>query len=133
MLLSFIKYSYQPTFELALGDTVLSHADEHVSNKKTYSNDKGSKKDTHKIRVFPTSEDQQTLLRSNLRCQFVLNRIHKSQHHGLSESREIDLRLGYLGKCILTDLSFFDHGYSFLMDTLHTIYHGAFVRIDFFF
>jgi hypothetical protein len=112
----------------------LSHADERILTNKTHSKDKDKKKDTHKIRVFPTIEDQQTHLRSNPRCQLVLNRINKSQYnnHGEKSREEMDLRLGYLGKCILTDLSFFDHGYSFLMDTLHTIYHGAFVRIDFF-
>ena len=108
--------------------------DERISNNKTCSSDKNKKKDTHKIRVFPTFVDQQTHPRSNSRCQLVLNRINQSRRSDLSgrSREEVDSRLGYLGKCILTDLSFFDHGYSFLMDTLHTIYHGAFVRIGFY-
>lgn len=36
---------------------------------------------------------------------------------------------GYLGDCELAKLSFIDRGVSFMSDTLHSIYHGAFVSV----
>jgi len=36
---------------------------------------------------------------------------------------------GYIGECELCDLAFIDRGVSFMSDTLHSIYHGAFVCI----
>jgi hypothetical protein len=111
----------------------LSNADEGISQNKISSTDKKTRKDTHKIRVFPTIEDDKTQLRSSARCQFVLNQLEKVQHrnHRMGNEEESNLRLGYLGNCVLTELSYFDHGSSFLMDTLHTIYHGAFVSTPF--
>jgi len=107
----------------------LSNADERIVQNKVISIDKNTRKDTHKIRVFPTNEGDQTQLRSTARCQLILNQISKLQQnkHCLNDEKERNLRLGYSGKCVLTELCYFDHGYSFLMDTLHTIYHGAFV------
>jgi hypothetical protein len=40
---------------------------------------------------------------------------------------EQDMQRGYLGPCLLTDLTFFDHGHGFMSDSLHTIYGGAMV------
>ena len=40
---------------------------------------------------------------------------------------------GYLGECELTNLAFIDRGTSFMCDTLHSIYHGAFVCTKVFF
>jgi hypothetical protein len=119
------------TAEFILGETVLSNSNDQITQNKSSSTDKKSRKDTHKIRVFPMNEDNQTQLRSTARCQLILNKLSKLKHNKqcLSDEKESNLRLGYSGKCCLTDLMYFDHGYSFLMDTLHTIYHGAFVSI----
>ncbi|CAF2948103.1 unnamed protein product [Rotaria sp. Silwood2] len=110
------------------GETVLSNSNDQIAQNKSSSTEKKSRKDTHKIRVFPTNEDNQTQLRSTARCQLILNKFSKLTHNKqcLNDEKESNLRLGYSGKCSLTDLTYFDHGYSFLMDTLHTIYHGAF-------
>ncbi|CAF0965188.1 unnamed protein product [Rotaria sordida] len=53
----------------------------------------------------------------------------KVQHHDypVTNEEKLNLQLGYLGKCLLTELSYFDHGHSFFMNTLHTIHHGAFL------
>ncbi|CAF1378024.1 unnamed protein product [Didymodactylos carnosus] len=113
------------------GETVLSNSNDEIAQNKSSSTDKKSRKHTHKIRVFPTNEDNQTQLRSTARCQLILNKLSKLKHNKqcLNDEKESNLRLGYSGKCSLTDLTYFDHGYSFLMDTLHTIYHGAFKRL----
>ncbi|CAF4280642.1 unnamed protein product [Rotaria sp. Silwood2] len=78
--------------------------------------------------VFPTNENNQTQLRSTAQSHLILNKLLKLKHNKqcLNGEKESNLRLGYSRKCSLTDLTYFDHGYSFLMDTLHTIYHGAF-------
>jgi hypothetical protein len=34
---------------------------------------------------------------------------------------------GILGPCVLRQLEYFDVGFSFLSDSLHNVYHGAFV------
>lgn len=34
---------------------------------------------------------------------------------------------GYVGDCQLSELAFIDRESSFMSDTLHSIYHGAFV------
>ncbi|CAF4113129.1 unnamed protein product, partial [Rotaria magnacalcarata] len=76
-------------------------------------------------------DDDQIYLRSTARYELIAKKLAKSQHRNQHLSKEdvSNLQLGYLGKCTLTNLSYFDHGYSFLMDTLHTIYHGAFKRL----
>ena len=66
-------------------------------------------------------------MRSNARwydiCHAVQNGVrfltHKHQPH----------TYGYLGECQLSELAFIDRGGSFMSDTLHSIYHGAFVCI----
>ena len=116
-------------FDLYLGETVLSHTDEQVSKCKNLMNK--SRKDIHRIRVFPNNEGVEVQMRSTVRFNHIFNQLVKVQHHNHDErnKEEMDRRLGYLGKCVLTDLSYFDHGHSFMMDTLHTIYHGTFVSI----
>ncbi|CAF4026360.1 unnamed protein product, partial [Rotaria sordida] len=113
------------------GEVVLSNSDKQISHNKTSSTNKKKRIDTHKIRVFPTSEDDQTQLRSTVRCEQILDQLAKVQHNNypVTNEEKSNLQLGYLGKCVLTELSYFDHGHSFLMDTLHTIYHGAFKRL----
>lgn len=116
---------------IRLGETVYSNSNEDIGQNRASSTVRKTKKDTHKIRVFPTNEDDQTELRSSARCEIVFNKLAKvkRRNHLLKQEDELNLRLGYLGKCSLTILSYFDHGYSFLMDTLHTIYHGVLVSI----
>lgn len=38
-----------------------------------------------------------------------------------------DSERGISGACVLRDLKYFDVGFSFVSDSLHNIYHGAFV------
>ncbi|CAF3764573.1 unnamed protein product [Rotaria sp. Silwood1] len=113
------------------GEIVLSNSDEQILHNKTSSTNKKKRIDTHKIRVFPTNEDDQIQMRSTVRCELILDQLAKAQHHDypVTNEEKSNLQLGYLGKCLLTELSYFDHGHSFLMDTLHTIYHGAFKRL----
>ncbi|CAF2072448.1 unnamed protein product [Rotaria magnacalcarata] len=70
-------------------------------------------------------------MRSTARYHQIHNQISTLilHSHRMSEEEEINLRLGYLGQCLLTQLSYFDHGYSFLTDSLHTIYHSVFKRL----
>jgi hypothetical protein len=46
----------------------------------------------------------------------------------LSVQHKIEER-GILGPCILRELSYFDVGTSFMADSLHNVYIGAFVSI----
>ncbi|CAM4846918.1 unnamed protein product [Rotaria magnacalcarata] len=112
------------------GETIHSNANETpLQEKPTSSTEKKTRKETHKIRVFPINEDDNIQMRSTARYHQIHNQISTLKLHGhrMSEEEEINLRLGYLGQCLLTQLSYFDHGYSFLTDSLHTIYHGVFV------
>ncbi len=65
-------------------------------------------------------------LRSTERYQTIIRSI---EHHkpALGTLEEQDMQRGYLGPCLLTDLTFFDHGRGFMSDSLHTIYGGAMV------
>ncbi|CAF4430637.1 unnamed protein product [Rotaria sp. Silwood2] len=125
---NYIYFDIRDQLQQIFRETVLSNSNDQIAQNKSSSTEKKSRKDTHKIRVFPTNEDNQTQLRSTARCQLILNKFSKLTHNKqcLNDEKESNLRLGYSGKCSLTDLTYFDHGYSFLMDTLHTIYHGAF-------
>jgi hypothetical protein len=40
---------------------------------------------------------------------------------------------GILGPCVLRDCTMFDVGYSFMSDSLHNVYIGAFVSVLFYF
>ncbi|CAF1302483.1 unnamed protein product [Rotaria magnacalcarata] len=114
------------------GETIHSNANETpLQEKPTSSTEKKTRKETHKIRVFPINEDDNIQMRSTARYHQIHNQISTLKLHGhrMSEEEEINLRLGYLGQCLLTQLSYFDHGYSFLTDSLHTIYHGVFKRL----
>ncbi|CAF1657671.1 unnamed protein product, partial [Rotaria sp. Silwood1] len=83
------------------GETVLSNSNDQIAQNKSSSTEKKSRKDTHKIRVFPTNEDNQTQLRSTARCQLILNKFSKLTHNKqcLNNEKESNLRLGYFGKC----------------------------------
>ncbi|CAF3790537.1 unnamed protein product [Rotaria sp. Silwood1] len=83
------------------GETVLSNSNDQIAQNKSSSTEKKSRKDTRKIRVFPTNEDNQTQLRSTARCQLILNKFSKLTHNKqcLNNEKESNLRLGYFGKC----------------------------------
>jgi hypothetical protein len=51
----------------------------------------------------------------------------QSQKPTPGTDEEQDMKRGYLGPCLLSDLDFFDHGQSFLSDSLHTLYGGGMV------
>jgi hypothetical protein len=38
-----------------------------------------------------------------------------------------EMEHGIVGPCVLRQLTYFDVGFSFVSDSLHNIYHGAFV------
>lgn len=84
----------------------------------------------HYIRVFPTSfKVPPARLRSSENYTKVLNELQRQQlkNPNLSNEQQYALKKGYLGPCSLTRLCYFDHGQSFLSDTLHTVYGGAMV------
>jgi len=82
------------------------------------------------VRIFPTPTDEQPELRSNSRWNEI-NHALQNGHLFLTEDNKTH-SFGYLGDCQLTDLSFIDRGTSFMSDTLHSVYHGAFVRTEIF-
>lgn len=78
------------------------------------------------VRIFPTKIGDSVHLRSNTRwyeiCHALQNGVRFSTNNKKSHT------FGYSGDCQLTDLAFVDRGTSFMSDTLHSIYHGAFVN-----
>ncbi|CAF1622336.1 unnamed protein product [Rotaria sordida] len=86
-------------------------------------------KETHRIRVFVVEEDQPTPeLRSAEHYQMVM-KIIQNQQLAVGTDEEQDIRRGYLGPCLLTDLAFFDQGQGFMSDSLHTLYGGAMKKL----
>ncbi|CAF4914167.1 unnamed protein product [Rotaria socialis] len=89
-------------------------------------------KKTNYIRVFPTSFKCNSIrLRSSENYTKTLHEldIQRLKDPNLSNEQLYTLRKGYLGSCSLTRLRYFDHGQSFLSDTLHTVYGGAMKRL----
>jgi hypothetical protein len=118
-------------YNSSAGITTLSNP--QISEKKstaptTASHQRKTCKETHRIRVFVTEKDQpKPELRSTERYQ-TIKRLIQSQKPTPGSDEEQDMRRGYLGLCLLSDLEFFDQGRSFLSDSLHTLYGGAMVR-----
>ena len=77
------------------------------------------------IRVFPTITGQQPNPRSNQRWNEISHALNNGYRFVTKEKKPHTF--GYLGECQLTELAFIDRGSSFMSDTLHSIYHGAFV------
>ncbi|CAF1448407.1 unnamed protein product, partial [Rotaria sordida] len=77
------------------------------------------------IRIFPTTCGEQPEMRCNARwyeiCHATQNGIRFLTNENKSHT------YGYMGECELCNLSFIDRGSSFMSDTLHSIYHGAFL------
>lgn len=80
------------------------------------------------VRVFPTPAGEQPQLRSNGRWYEISHAIRN--HVRFVNKKNKIHTFGYLGECILTDLAFVDRGKTFISDTLHSIYHGAFVSVE---
>jgi len=78
------------------------------------------------IRIFPTPTGEQPEMRSNARWFDICHAIRNGLQFFVEEKSHT---FGYVGECELCNLAFIDRGTSFMSDTLHTIYHGAFVRI----
>jgi hypothetical protein len=70
-------------------------------------------------------------MRSNARWHQI-SRALQNGHRFLTEDNKAH-SFGYEGECEFTNLAFIDRGIPFMSDTLHTIYHGAFVRTKEFF
>ncbi|CAF1502434.1 unnamed protein product, partial [Adineta ricciae] len=81
------------------------------------------------VRIFPTSKGRQPEIRSNARwCD-----ISHAEQNGVrfyTNDRKLHT-YGYLGECELSELAFVDRGTTFMSDTLHSVYHGAFKRLLF--
>ncbi|CAF3656376.1 unnamed protein product [Rotaria socialis] len=91
-----------------------------------------NKKLTNCIRVFPTSfKCTSVRLRSSENYKKTLHELdtQRLKNPNLSNEQLYTLKKGYLGPCSLTRLRYFDHGQSFLSDTLHTVYGGAMKRL----
>lgn len=98
---------------------------------KLYAATSSKKITTTYIRIFPTIKNDQPELRSNYRW-FEISHALQNKYTFLTADDKAH-SFGYLGDCELTNLAFIDRGESFMSDTLHTIYHGAFVcKISFF-
>lgn len=81
----------------------------------------------HKIRVFPIGRtDEQSKPRNNL--NYDLKMAIPEQLRPTKKEAYRDYMHGYLGKCCLRDLQYFDVGQSFAFDTLHNLYRGTFVN-----
>ena len=90
------------------------------------------------VRSFAMTLDavEETYLRSNMRFDVLLDlkllheQIQQSfptrKRKSLMEQHKLEEK-GILGPCILRELSYFDVGRSFMADTLHNVYIGAFV------
>lgn len=81
------------------------------------------------VRIFPTPASPTELpqLRSNFQWQQISHALQNG-HVFLTDDNKPHT-FGYLGECALTNLAFVDRGTSFVSDTLHSIYHGAFVSV----
>ncbi|CAF4533220.1 unnamed protein product [Rotaria sp. Silwood2] len=86
-----------------------------------------NKKKITYVRIFPTPTHQQIELRSNFRWMEISHAL-QNKHSFLTEDNQMH-SFGYLGECELTNLAYIDRGTSFMSDTLHSIYHGAFKRL----
>lgn len=79
------------------------------------------------IRIFPTPNGEQPQQRSNKRwCEIAHATINGVRFFTVDKKVHT---YGYFGDCELTELAHIDRGTSFASDTLHSIYHGAFVSI----
>ena len=78
------------------------------------------------IRIFPTPNGEQPEKRSNARWFDICHGIRNGVQFFVERKSHT---FGYIGECELCNLAFVDRGASFMSDTLHTIYHGAFVRV----
>lgn len=79
------------------------------------------------IRIFPTPKSSALEMRSNARWYDVCHAAQNGVRFFTNEQQSHTF--GYLGECELSELAFIDRGSSFMSDTLHSIYHGAFVRM----
>ncbi|CAF1405681.1 unnamed protein product [Rotaria sordida] len=92
---------------------------------------KSKKITTTYIRIFPTRTNEEPQMRSNDRWHEISHALQNG-HVFFTEDKETH-SFGYAGESEFTSLAFVDRGTSFMSDTLHTIYHGAFVRTKDFF
>ncbi|CAF2233614.1 unnamed protein product [Rotaria magnacalcarata] len=79
------------------------------------------------VRIFPTRTDDRPQMRSNARWHEVSHALQNG-HNFITNDNKMH-SFGYIGECVFTNLAFVDRGTSFMSDTLHTIYHGAFKRL----
>ncbi|CAF4028969.1 unnamed protein product [Rotaria sp. Silwood1] len=79
------------------------------------------------VRIFPTPANDRPQMRSNARWHEISHALQNG-HQFICCDKKIH-SYGYLGECEFTNLAFVDRGISFMCDTLHTIYHGAFKRL----
>jgi hypothetical protein len=86
---------------------------------------KSAKIKTTYIRIFPTPSDVQPEIRSNARWYDICHATRNGVRF-FTDDHKLHT-YGYMGECELCELAFIDRGSSFMSDTLHSAYHGAFV------
>jgi hypothetical protein len=106
-------------FSLSLGHTTPARIQATPATSKKIS--------TTYIRIFPTPTVEPQM-RSNARWHEVSHALQNG-HHFFTKDNKMH-SFGYEGECEFTNLAFVDRGTSFMSDSLHTIYHGAFVCIE---
>ncbi|CAF1100809.1 unnamed protein product [Adineta steineri] len=88
---------------------------------------KSAKIKTTYIRIFPTSTGRQPEMRSNARWYDISHATQNGIRFFINDHKLHTY--GYLGECELCELAFIDRGSSFMSDTLHSVYHGAFKKL----
>ncbi|CAF3899698.1 unnamed protein product [Adineta steineri] len=88
---------------------------------------KSAKIKTTYIRIFPTSTGRQPEMRSNARWYDISHATQNGIRFFINDHKLHTY--GYMGECELCELAFIDRGSSFMSDTLHSVYHGAFKKL----
>ncbi|CAF1170679.1 unnamed protein product, partial [Didymodactylos carnosus] len=90
-----------------------------------------TRKATTTVRVFSTTELHNWPTRRNAtNYYFYLNKYASLiKNSRLSADHIRDATMDYISPCLLLDLKYFEYSSGFLIDTLHTIYHGIWKRL----
>lgn len=113
-------------FILKFSVTLINSTEGKTTAAKLNADPSESKKiQTTYVRIFPSTNGQVPQLRSNGRWFDIYHAMQNGIKFVNSEGKEH--KFGYQGDCKLSELAYIDRGRSFMSDTLHSIYHGAFV------
>ncbi|CAF1300884.1 unnamed protein product [Didymodactylos carnosus] len=87
---------------------------------------------THKIRIFSTAEmNKWPTKRTTERYLYYLKIYNDllSKQPLPSQAKVVHETHGYIGECLLLELEHFDYSTGFLIDTLHSVFHGVWKRL----